>query len=259
MQLDAATLMKALGPVYDKAVDGVPGVPGMKSAKGLAEDYLNDPGALEDRVDALIRYQVAKASTSGFVTGLGGMLLLPVTIPANLASVMYIQLQMVAAIAYIGGRDVHSDNVRTVCYTCLCGNAAIDVLKGAGVTIGKKLTERTITRISGEVIKKINQAVGFRLVTKFGQTGAINLGKAIPLVGGVVGGTFDGMTTYTIGKVAKHIFLGVEETSSDEYPHDADQIDIIESLSEMLFAEDDGRGREVHRKNLQERQDHSSS
>ena len=30
----------------------------------------------------------------------------------------------------------------------------------------------------------MNKAVGFRLLTKFGQTGLVNLGKAIPLVGG---------------------------------------------------------------------------
>ena len=216
MKLDATTVGKALDLAYDKAVDGIPGVPGLESAEGLAEDYLNDSGSLEDQVDALIRYQVLKATTSGFVTGLGGALTLPVTIPANLASVMYVQLQMVAAIACMGGHDVRDDRVRTICYACLCGNAAVDILKGAGITIGKKLTEQAIKQLSFEVIKKINQAVGFRMITKFGQTGAINLGKAVPLVGGVIGGTFDGTTTYTIGRVAKNLFVTGDETPSDE-------------------------------------------
>lgn len=216
VKLDATIVGKALDLAYDKAVDGVPGVPGLESAEGLAEDYLNDPGSLEDQVDALIRYQVLKATTSGFVTGLGGVLTLPVAIPANLASVMYVQLQMVAAIACLGGHDVRSDRVRAVCYACLCGNAAMDVLKGAGLTVGKKMTEQAIKRLSFEAIKKINRAVGFRLVTKFGQTGAINLGKAVPLVGGVIGGTFDGTTTYIIGKVARNLFVTGDKTPSDE-------------------------------------------
>ena len=188
MKLDATIVGKALDLAYDKAVDGVPGVPGMESAEGLAKDYLNDPGSLEDAVNALIRYQVVKATASGFVTGLGGLLTLPVAIPANLASIMYLQLQMVAAIARMGGHDVRSDRVRAVCYACLCGNAATDILKGAGITVGKKLTEQAIKQLSFDVILKINRAVGFRLFTKFGQTGVINLGKAIPLVGGVIGG-----------------------------------------------------------------------
>lgn len=81
MKLDANTIGKALDLAYDKAVDGVPGVPGMESAEGLAKDYLNDSRSLEDQVNTLIRYQVLKATTSGFVTGLGGVLTLPGSYP----------------------------------------------------------------------------------------------------------------------------------------------------------------------------------
>ncbi len=54
MKLDATVVGKALDLAYDKAVDGVPGVPSLGSAEGLAEDYLNDPGLSEEKVDALI-------------------------------------------------------------------------------------------------------------------------------------------------------------------------------------------------------------
>ena len=47
----------------------------------------------------------------------------------------------------------------------------------------------------------------FRLVTKFGEKGAINLGKAVPLVGGIIGGSFDSITTNTIGNVARDTFI----------------------------------------------------
>lgn len=241
MQLDATTIMKTLDPIYDKAISGVQNVPGMDSSKELAEDYLNDPGTLETKVNGLINNQVIKASTSGFVTGLGGIITLPVAIPANLASVMYIQLQMITAIAHMGGHDVRSDRVKTLCYVCLCGDAATDILKTAGVTIGKKLTERAITKLSFETIKKINQAVGFRLVTKFGQMGAVNLGKAVPLAGGVVGGIFDGSTTYAIGKIAQSTFLPETETSSGLHSGYEDEPDIIESISKFLFPGDDER------------------
>ncbi len=246
MKLDATVVGKVLDLAYDKAVDGVPGVPGLGSAEGLAEDYLNRSGSLEDKVDALIHVQVLKAATSGFVTGLGGVITLTVAIPANLASIMYLQLQMVAAVARMGGHDVRNDRVKAVCYACLCGNAAAEVLQTAGITIGKKLTERAITRLSSEVITKINQAVGFRMVTKFGQTGAINLGKAVPLVGGVIGGTFDGTTTYTIGRVARSVFVAGGEVPGPERPDagqpDAEQpeeVDIVESFSRWLSAEEE--------------------
>jgi len=234
VKLDSTVVGKALDLAYGKAVEGVPGVPGMESAEGLAQDYLNDGGSLENRVNALIRYQVVKASTSGFVTGLGGILTLPIAIPANLASIMYLQLQMVAAIAHMGGHDVRSDRVRSVCYACLCGNAATDVLKGAGITIGRKLTEQAIKQLSYDVILKINQRVGFRLLTKFGQTGAINLGKGIPLVGGIIGGTFDGTTTYAIGRVARGIFVAGDEVGEER----AKEADAVVDLSGEAFDEE---------------------
>lgn len=160
------------------------GLPGLLPVEEMARDYMHGDELLERRIDELIRRQVAKASTSGFVTGLGGLLTLPLTIPANLSSVFYVQLRMIAAIAYVNGYDVRSDRVKTLCYACLCGNVANDVLKRVGITVGKKLSEQAIKRLPFEVIKGINRAVGFRLITKFGQTGVVNLGKAIPLVGG---------------------------------------------------------------------------
>ncbi len=246
MLLDSTTVTKALDAAYDKAVDGIPGVPGVEAAEDLAKDYLNYEGSLADQVDTLIRYQVLKATTSGFLTGIGGLVTLPVTLPANLISIMYIQLQTVAAIAHMGGYDVRSDKVRTVCYACLCGNAATDVLKSAGITVGMKLTETAIKQLSFEVIKKINQAVGFRLLTKFGQTGVINLGKGIPLIGGVVGGAFDGTTTYGVGYVAKSVFIGVDDTPQEEGAGEVEPKGFIESLSADLFAEDDKSDDDPH-------------
>ncbi|HEA1012053.1 TPA: EcsC family protein, partial [Escherichia coli] len=60
---------------------------------------------------------------------------------------------------------------------------------------------------SRETITAINKRVGFRLLTKFGEKGAINLGKMIPLVGGVIGGTFDGVSTNLVGNIARKTFI----------------------------------------------------
>jgi uncharacterized protein (DUF697 family) len=161
---------------------------------------------MEDRVNSLIRWQNTKAGTSGFLSGLGGIMLMPVTIPANISSVMYVQVRMIAAIARMNGHNLKDDKVRTLVYACLCGNAAKDIIKEVGIKVGTKLTEKAIGNISKEIIIKINQAVGFRLLTKFGQTGAINIAKAIPLVGGIVGATFDSVATNAIGNFARDTF-----------------------------------------------------
>ncbi len=204
MAVNQGMIMKALDWGYDKAVNGVPG---LDTAEVLADSYIRQGGTPVDQCNSLIRWQVAKAGTSGFITGLGGLLTLPVAIPANIGSVIYVQLRMIAAIAHIGGHDVREDQVRTLAYMCLCGSAAMDVAKDVGIQIGVKMTQAAIRRISGESLVRINQKVGFRLVTKFGEKGIINLGRAVPILGGVVGGAFDGVATNTIGNVARNTFV----------------------------------------------------
>ena len=82
--------------------------------------------------------------------------------------------------------------VLDTCYEkALTGTAAADILKKNGIIIGEKITLNVIKKIPGAVLTKINQKVGFRLVTKMGEKGAINLVKLVPVAGGLVGGGVD--------------------------------------------------------------------
>ncbi len=189
---------------YDKAVAGIGG---FDSAEDIAADYLKQNGSLRDKANSLIRWQNAKAGTSGFVTGLGGLITLPVTLPANITSVLYVQIRMIAAIAKMGGYDLKDDRVKSLVFCCLVASSASDVLKQTGIAIGNKLALNAIKNISGATLKQINQKVGFKLFMKFGEKGLVNFGKAIPLLGGVVGALFDVFSTNTIGNVARDTFL----------------------------------------------------
>lgn len=207
-ELSEGKIMQALDWAYDKAINGVAG---LDSASELAESYMARDSSNKDKANSLIRWQNTKAGTSGFLTGLGGIVTIPLTLPANITSVIYVQIRMIAAIAHIGGHDVKDDRVKSLVYACLAGNAAKDILKDIGIVVGTKLTTSAIKNISGKTIVAINQKVGFRLLTKFGEKGAINLGKAVPLVGGLIGGTFDTVTTNTIGNIARETFVTDKE------------------------------------------------
>ena len=197
-------MMNLLDVCYDKALQGV--LPGEKSIEELAEDYLYKSSSKKKAIDDLIGYQTLLCGTNGFITGLGGLLVLPVTIPTNVAGVIYVQLRMIAAIAHINGYDIYSDQVRTIAYTCLTGSSAANILKNMGIKISEKMAVNALKRVPGAILIKINQQVGFRLVTKFGQKGLVNVIKMMPLVGGVVGGVFDTGMTLTIGNIAKKVF-----------------------------------------------------
>jgi len=208
-------IMETLSTCYKKATNGIPS---SKSCNELAEEYLNkykDPDLAAKR---LITFQIVKCSSSGFITGLGGVITLPVTLPANIVSVLYIQLRMIATIAVIGGYDVKSDEVQTLVYLCLINSSIADICKQAGINIANKTTLALLKKLPGSVLTKINQKVGFRLLTKFGEKGAINLFKLVPVVGGLIGAGFDFAGTKVIAnKAHKTFILGtIDDDSTSE-------------------------------------------
>ena len=120
---------------------------------------------------------------------------------------LFIQIRMIAALAYLGGYDLNDDRVKTVCFACLCGNVARTILREAGIEIGKKMAVSALRRVPGKTFIEINKKVGFRLLTKFGEKGFVNAGRAIPLLGGLVGGGVDAAWTKAMGNQARDIFI----------------------------------------------------
>lgn len=203
---------------YDKAVGGMPG---LESAQQLAEDFMKEEGTLSQKANKLIRWQNAKAGMSGFMTGIGGLLAMPLTIPANIGSVLYIQIRMIAAVAYMGGYDLRDNRVKSLVFLCIAGNAGKDILKNIGIAWTEKVITNALNHITKEAIIKINKAVGFKLVTQFGGKGVINLSKVVPLLGGVVGATFDAVTTNAMGNFARKVFIKdnrLKTTAAGEAP-----------------------------------------
>lgn len=237
--LSQADMMNLLDSLYSKCIQGIPMI--SSPIEKMADDYLQHNATVEDAAKDMIHKQVIKCTTSGFITNLGGVITLPVTIPANVGSVMYVQMRMIACAAYMAGYDVHTDQVQTLVYACLAGVSVMEVAKKAGIKIGQKGLENLIDKIPGKVLIAINQKVGFRMLTKFGETGAINLGKAIPVVGGVIGGGFDFIDTKFIGNRAYNQFIkgdfdyGVKEDTKAKGNKNSDIIiDASDSDNEEL-------------------------
>ncbi len=223
---------KILDAIYAKTLEGIPKV--SRSVDEMVADYVSKTDSPEQAAKALAKCQVMKCGTSGFVTGLGGLITLPVAIPANIGSVTYVQLRMIACIAKLGGYDLKSDQVQTMVYMCLTGTSAADVLKQAGVKTGTKTLEAAIKKIPGQVLTKINQRMGFRFITKFGEKGVINLGKIVPVVGGIIGGGVDVASTSVIAKNAIEMFINGDDIDNS-IPTDGEIIEI-----EAIEVEDEG-------------------
>ena len=197
-------IMKTLNTLYKKTVDGLGAV--SPPVSDLAKDYLKMNSNVDTATQIMQAAQIAKCTTSGFVTGFGGLLALPVTVPANITSVLYVQMRMIACTAHMAGYDLKSDQVQTFVYACLAGITVNELVKKFGIQFGQKMAMAGIKKIPGKVLTQINQKVGFRLVTKFGEKGLVNLGKMIPIVGAVVGGGVDLVETKAIADRAYEMF-----------------------------------------------------
>ncbi|MCZ7426735.1 EcsC family protein [Micromonospora sp. WMMA1949] len=158
-------------------------------------------------IGRLIKESVMAAGSAGFVTGLGGFLTLPITLPANVAGALVINVRLAGAIAYLRGYDLDDPHTQAMIPLVAVGSNIQSTLSTLGAQIGVKLTEQAIRKVSIDLIRKINQKLGFMLLAKYGTKRAlITLAKAVPLVGGVVGGGIDATLTGAVGRSANKLF-----------------------------------------------------
>lgn len=224
-------IMSFLDACYEKCLNGIPKV--SPRVENMANDYLKKHKSVEDACKIMLQNQIAKCTTSGAIAGLGGAVTMPVTIPANLGSVIYVQMRMIACVAYMAGYELNSDQTQTFVYACLAGVAVNGVVKKAGIKFGVKFANGLIKKIPSTVLTKINQKVGFRFITKFGTTGIVNLGKLLPGVGAFVGGGLDFMETKIIADRAYKWFIEgdfSEKSKKEEVIIDIDDFEDVTGI-----------------------------
>lgn len=205
-QIEGGKGVQLLDSLYEKCLNGIPTI--SKPVNELVNDYIKKYGKTDKAIDKLVRNQLSKNGINGFISGFGGFTTLPVTLPANITSVLYVQMRMIAAIALIRGYDLNDDEVQTFVYSCIAGVTIADTFKQAGIKVGNKIILNSVNKIPGKALVKINQRIGFRFITKAGEKGIINLGKLVPIVGAGIGSTIDWTSTWTIANRAKKIFEG---------------------------------------------------
>ena len=215
-KLKAEDLTNLLYSLYKKTKNGIEHV--SPPIEQLAQDYLNKHSDKNSAIKAMLKTQIAKYTTSGIITGFGWLVTLPVAIPANIGSVLYVQMRMIACTAYMAGYDLNSDQVQTFVFACLAGVSINEFLKSFSIQFGEKVALAGIKKIPGTVLIKINQRIGFRLLTKFGEKGLINLGKMIPVVGAAINGGLDFAETKLIANRAYKVFVDGDLSALDSKP-----------------------------------------
>lgn len=195
----------ALRRALDLAIDGAAKVPGAKTTAGNA---LQRTGSAELAVDAIIKQHVALAGAQGFLTNLGGVASMAITIPANVAGMAVLQCRMVAAIAHLRGYDIEDPRVRSAILMCLLGEQATTSAIERAELPSSALAVATAPVHDPALDATIAEKV---LATVMGQVGGKRasklVGKRIPVVGGGVGLVTDGWATWQTGTFARAQFV----------------------------------------------------
>nr|WP_275402492.1 EcsC family protein [Streptomyces sp. SID13031] len=183
------------------AIDGYQRFPG---AEKVAERHLAKHGGdAELAVDTVMEQHIRLASVQGFVTSIGGLVTLPVALPANLTGLAVVQARMVASIAHLRGYDLDDPRVRTAVITCLLGEDGVtDRLKKASLPTSPlaiataPVFDPELDRlVAGEVVGELIARIG-------GKRMGLMVTRRVPLLGGAVGAGVDGWSTYRIGQYA---------------------------------------------------------
>src|SRR5579875_1648228 len=109
---------KTLEQVMSVGIDGLGPFKGATRVAGEARAVSADD---EAAIDRLVRLHVRLAATGGGLTGLGGIAILPFTIPANIGSYYVLAARLAAGIADLRGHDVHSEDVRSAAVLVMLG------------------------------------------------------------------------------------------------------------------------------------------
>ncbi|MDH5559515.1 MAG: EcsC family protein [Deltaproteobacteria bacterium] len=206
--------IKLLNQLLDYGIEGFGPICG---AKKLAEGYTVNADHKNKlaSIEALIKKEELKNFTSGFLTSVGGIITLPVTIPASIGINWILQIRMVAAMAYIGGFDIDEPGVRITIALCILGKKGKEIINAHPSEIAGLLQTGGITHFPRNTILILNQTIAMRLMRVATQKGFTRLSKAIPLLGGLVGGALDYHSCHETSQFAKELFQ-FELTNEDE-------------------------------------------
>ncbi|HEY9612493.1 EcsC family protein [Allocoleopsis sp.] len=207
-------------------------------------NYINKLGSYNPEftnkqiAEKIVNEQSINSGLLGAVTGLGGLITLPATIPIDLVKAYKIQAFTIRSIAYIYGYTPENTDSKTDIFLVL-SNGSIEALKNLVIAEALNAAPKqalkavdTLKKSAIQVAAKETPKYAAKALTKYGGKAVVNysmkgiskhlakalwkvggrkmaekalqksIGKAVPVIGAVVGGGMDWFTTQAVGKLA---------------------------------------------------------
>ena len=190
------------GFVHQALDRAIKGVGPLDSAAVAADKQLDEQkGDVDKAVHEVVENNVRLAGGQGFVTNIGGLVTMAVTVPANITGLALIQCRMVAGIAHLRGYDLDDPRVRTAILACLLGEERMLALIKKKKMPGTPMALATAPVHDPQLAQVMANEVAAELISRVaGKKLARTVVRRVPLVGGLVGMSADGYSTWQIGR-----------------------------------------------------------
>jgi EcsC protein family len=201
---------QATGAFVHRALElAIRGVGRLESASEIADRARKArDGDGDAAIRDLIEGHVRMAGAQGFLTNLGGLVTMPVTVPANITGLALIQCRLVAAIVHLRGYDLADRRTRNAILASLLGDEKVLSLIRQKKMPGTPMAIATAPVYDGYLDNVMAGEVASELLAKVaGKRLAAVVGRRVPVVGGLVGAGTDGISTWRIGRYVEREFL----------------------------------------------------
>lgn len=159
---------------------------------------LNPNISNEDLAKKIISRKSLKAGEIGALCGVGGLLTLPITMPADLYYCFKIHALTILSIAYIYGWNIHDEDAITDVLLVLGASTEVDAARYTGIKVGQDLAKDAI--LNKFVTKEMMREISRKIIIKAGKRSFMRFAKLIPIVGAPVGAGLNYSETKAIGK-----------------------------------------------------------
>ena len=187
----------------------IAGVGPLPAASKAADAQLREQqGDVEKAVHEVIENHVRYAAAQGFLTNVGGLVTVALTIPTNITGLALVQCRMVAGIAHLRGYDLDDPRVRNAILVSVLGEDAVNALVKRRKIPAPPMALATAPHHDPNLDATISVEVATDLISRVaGKRLATTIGRRVPVVGGLVGAGADGYVTWRIGRYADRELL----------------------------------------------------
>jgi hypothetical protein len=186
---------------FDAAVDGVGPLRG--AAEAADRRVRLHHGDVDRAIQSLIDSHVRMAGAQGFVTNIGGIVTMAVTVPVNISGLALLQCHLVGGIAHLRGYDLDDPRVRNAVLACMLGKGRVKQLVKNKRLPSTPMAIATAPQYDPSLDRRIVAEVTAELLTRVaGKRTVAALGRRVPVVGGAFGAVTDGWNTYEVGEYA---------------------------------------------------------